>query len=381
MNDDIGKIVSQCLTNPMIQHYYIKRKEMTYDEKQLQERNFSKMIGYCVLFKESDGIEEYMRLTDKRKQIQFLKSRIADKLGIPQSDIASRIEEIIKYAFDNFIVNGYVFHGANSKAVEENMKYGLKVSEPTNEEKMELMHIDSIYKKYGNDNPLGWGTLDIKQGRNGWFYDSSPNSMLYYADSPEWFGEFCGNNIGYAFGLVEEEARHGYANRDYDACLLAIMALIEKNNMNEEDRKEIIDFFNRCWKKFGDTDPALIFVPISSLKDSDYLNRLKSYYFPSLFDEEIIYQNADMIFEDIINGECSMMGNDVCCTINIGAEVLSYVNLSPILPRFKISKDSKKREMTLQDCIAKLQNLDMEYLLKAQEMLSQFPSKDSGRSI
>ena len=91
MNIDIGKIISECLNNALIQHYFMKKREMTYDEKRLQEKNFSRMIGYCVLFKESEGIEEYMHLTDEKEQIQFLKLRIADKIGIPHHEIDSKI--------------------------------------------------------------------------------------------------------------------------------------------------------------------------------------------------------------------------------------------------------------------------------------------------
>ena len=125
MNIYIGKIISECLNNALIQHYFMKKREMTYDEKELQEKNFSRMIGYCVLFKESEGIEEYMHLTDEKQQIQFLKLRIADKIGIPHHEIDSKIEAIISYAFENFVRNGYVFHAGNSKEIENNMKYGL----------------------------------------------------------------------------------------------------------------------------------------------------------------------------------------------------------------------------------------------------------------
>lgn len=226
---------------------------------------------------------------------------------------------------------------------------------------------------------MGWGTLDIENGRNGWFYDNVPHNMLYYADSPEWFGQFCGGNHCYAWGVVPEEIRHGYANRDYDACLLAITTLIEKNNMNIEDRKEILDFFNKCWNKFGNTDPYLAFVPISSLQTRDELNMLKGFYYPSL-NSDTSYYRADYIFDDIIKGGCSLLGNNVCCDITVKPEVLSCVNLSPILPRFRIN-DVKQRGLTIQDCINKLNNLDTEYLLKDQEILSQFPSIDSGRSM
>lgn len=380
MNIDIGKIISECLNNNLIQHYFLKKKEMTYDEKEMQEKNFSRMVGYCVLLKKSDGIEEYMHLTDKTQQIQFLKLRIADKIGISHNKIDDRIEDIISYAFESFVKNGYVFHAGNSKAIENNMEYGLRVSGSSQEEKMELMHIASIYSKYGNDNPLGWGVLDIKNGRNGWFYDSNPHNMLYYADSPEWFGQFCGGNHCYAYGLVPEENRHGYANRDYDACFLTITKLIEKNNMSEDDRKEILNFFNKSWAKFGNTDPYLAFVPISSLRDNDDINRMRGFYFPSL-NEDNSYFREEYIFEDILEGGCTLMGHNVCCDISVNPEVLSCVNLSSILPRFKVSEASKQREMTIQECIRKLNGLDINLLLKAQEMLDQFSTKSNGRSL
>ena len=370
MKIDIGKIVSECLNNPLIQHYFMKKKEMTFDEKKMQEKNFSRMIGYCILFKESEGIEEYMQLTDEDEQIQFLKMRIADKIGISHNEIDNRMEDIITYAFENFVKKGYVFHAGNSNSIENNMRYGLSASQSSEEEKMELMRIASIYNKYGGENPFGWGTLDIKNGRNGWFFDSNPQNMLYYADSPEWFSQFCGENHCYAWGLVPEENRHGYANRDYDACYLAVTELIKKNNMSEEDRKEILDFFNKCWSKYGNTEPYLAFVPTSLLQSDKEINITKDFYF-----------TEDFMFRDIIKSCCSLLGNDVCCDKVINPEDLSCVNLSPILPRFKINEDSKQREVTIQECIRKLNDLDMEFLLKAQEMLNQFPSRSNGRSL
>ena len=75
------------------------------------------------------------------------------------------------------------------------------------------------------------------------------------------------------------------------------------------------------------------------------------------------------------------MGDNICCDISINPEFLSCVNLSSILPRFKVNEDSKQREMTIQDCVMKLNGLDMEYLSKAQKILNQFPSKNTGRSL
>lgn len=57
MNTNIGQIVSECINNPLIQHYFMKKRNMTYEEKELQEKNFSRMIGYCILFKDSEALK------------------------------------------------------------------------------------------------------------------------------------------------------------------------------------------------------------------------------------------------------------------------------------------------------------------------------------
>ena len=376
MNNDIGKIVSECLNKTLIQNMLIKKRNMNIDEKIMQEENFSRMIGYCILFKESEGIEEYMYLDDEDKQINFLKRRIAKKIGISENEIDNRIEEIIGYAFENFIKDGYVFHAGNSKTIKNNMKNGLGVSETSSEDKLELMTIDSIFAKYGKDHPLGWAILDINNNKDGWFFDGTPSHMLYYADSPEWFGQFCGGNHCYAYGLVPEEYRHGYANRDYDTCLLAVTKLIEKNNMNATDKKIIIDFFNKCWKLYGDTEPYLAFVPISNICDDDIIDDWKSDYFPSLAKKNELYLSENSIFKDIIKGGC--LGINEYEDTYVPANRLSCVNLSPILPRFKVNENTNNREMTIQECISILKGLDMDSLNKAREMLSKFSEVKEG---
>lgn len=249
MNNDIGKIVSECINNPYIKHYLMKRKDMTYSEKGDIEKNFSRVVGYCILFKESDGIEDYMNLNKIEEQKKYLAFRIADKIGIPHEDIEEKKEEIIEYLFENYVRNGYVFHAGNSRAIEKNMEYGFGPNQSTEDEIKELLEINSIFKKYGNDNPLGWAIGDIHNGNNGWYYSSESKDMLYYSDSPEWFGQFCGCATCYSWGFIPEKSRFGYANRDYEACYMAITKLITKNRMSDEDRKRIIDFFNKCWDR------------------------------------------------------------------------------------------------------------------------------------
>lgn len=204
--------------------------------------------------------------------------------------------------------------------------------------------------------------------------------MLYYSDSPEWFGQFCGCATCYSWGFIPEKSRFDYANRDYEACYMAITKIITKNRMSDEDRKRIIDFFNKCWDRYGDTEPYLAFVPISAIRPEEMLNYMKDYFFTS-HKKDKKYDYYHDLFQDIINGKSFMMGNNVCSNEVVPPEELSCVNLSPILPRFNVSEESIERETTILECLNKLNNLDMEYLSKVQEMLKQFPTNNNGRRI
>ena len=141
MKVDIGSLVSECLNNNLIQHYYMKKKNMSYKEEDTQSANFSRMLGYVILFKETDGIEEYMAISDKDEQVEFLKRRVASKLNIPQSETEARKEELISYVFKHFVEEGYVFHAGTSRSIENNMTYGLKGNVSSLEEKQELLYI------------------------------------------------------------------------------------------------------------------------------------------------------------------------------------------------------------------------------------------------
>lgn len=119
-------IITDCLNNPILQYKFIKSKGLTVKQEDLAIKELSRMFGYCILFKSNEGIEEYMQLQDKNLQIQFLQQRIAQIIGIPLDDIPSNSRKIVDYVYDNFIKNGYVFHAANSRSIEQKMKNRIK---------------------------------------------------------------------------------------------------------------------------------------------------------------------------------------------------------------------------------------------------------------
>lgn len=163
---DIGHIMNEIFSNAYVTSLCIRKQNMNWDEKEKIEDNFSRAVGYGILFKSSDGIEEYMKIKDEKDQIEFLKNKIAHIKGIPEQQIENNNEIIKDFIVQNFKVNGYVFHAGSSYTIQNELINGLDGEGTSNEYKNEMLKIDNIYKKYTNLNPLGWGIIDINNERN-----------------------------------------------------------------------------------------------------------------------------------------------------------------------------------------------------------------------
>ena len=344
-SNNIGKIINDGLKNPVVKRICMHPEKYSNDEVKKKQLEFSRFIGYCILFKSNEDVEKYMLIDNKKEQIIFLKKKIAKKIGIKEEDINIRNEEIIKFVFENFKKNGYVFHAANSVSIRRKMINGLVDNDVDIEQQRELLDIEAIYRKYNPDSqysPIGHGAEDIKSDKVGWFFDGLPIHSTGYANSPQWFSYLCGKSYVY-FSNITEDNRNGYASRDYKKSLNAISWLIKNGNMNLKDKKILLDFFNKCWNQYKDATPCLMFIPVEEVGVNDEIK----------IDRYLCKDGINELFEDVIMGRVNPIKN-CCCKKKILPEKLSFVDLSSILPR-KISKINNIEEKSI---IRKQENID-----------------------
>lgn len=308
-----------------------------FEEMEKAQKEFSRFIGFCILFRGLKGIQDYMLLDSKQDQVKFLIHRIAEELEIPIEEIKQRKEEIMSYAYMNFKKHGYVFHAANSASIKLNMTIGLNDNNVDDKQQEELLYIESIYRKYephSQYSPLGHGATDIIEEKTGWFFDGLPIHSTIYANSPQWLSYLCGKSYVY-FDNIPENLRNGYANRDYLTSLKAVAWLVKDKNMSLEDRKKILRFFMKCWNEYKDTTPCLMFIPVEEVGINENIN----------LEQYLSSEGIKSLFDDIIEGKVNPEKN-CCCKRKITPEKLSYVDLSPILPRFKAIKKGVKKAKT-----------------------------------
>ena len=331
--NNMGKIVKDGLRNPIVREKCMHPLNKSYPDIKKIQQEFSRFIGFCILFKSAENVDEYMLIEDEKNQVDFLKRQIEEKIGNLGYEITRK--EIIEYAFKNFKKNGYVFHAANSLSAMKKMENGLIDNDVDREEQQELLRIEELYRKYNPNSeysPIGHGATDITNRNTGWFFDGLPIHSTGYANSPQWFNYFCGKSYVY-FQDIPEEERNGYINRDYKKALNAVLWLIKNENMKMEDRKEILVFFKKCWDKYKDTTPCLIFIPVSEVGINEDIS----------LEQYLSNEGEKRLFSDILSGTVNPIKN-CCCKKRVLPDKLSLVDLSPILPRVKKEDNSISKE-------------------------------------
>lgn len=328
----IGEIVREGLEDPIVRRVCSLNGKTNYEEIKKIDLEFCRFIGYCILFRSSQNIGEYMSISNREEQIKFIINKISKELNITKGEINNGKKLIIEYAFERFKKHGFVFHAANSKSVNNKMENGLRDNMTNLEQQNELLYIEKIYRKYAADNqysPLGHAATDILEQKTGWFFDGFPIHSMGYANSPQWFAYFCGKSYVY-FDNIPEERRYGYANKDYKTARDAIVWLIKDRKMEVEDARTIIQFFKKWWDEYKDTTPCLMFIPVEEVGVNEDV-KLEQYFSK---------EGMNLLFDEIILGKVNS-GKNYCCKKTIKADKLSYTDLSPILPKFTINREKR----------------------------------------
>ena len=249
--------------------------------KQFPDIHREKIIGfsieYFIIHRDGFGFEIYLQNLAAQIPIlgmsigsadsEFMKVRtdliidsVAQKLGIPKTGIEYE-ERIVEYIKNNFIADGYYFHGFNG-AVETHIKErGLDPHERLWDWE-ELSEIQKIGSRVGARMILGWAGLNSK----GKIYiaDNLENMYQYGVASPEWFAQFVAGGFHIPVDTPPYDKK-AYYRRDYAAAKTNIVTMCDTMmsrsdedikagkthpKMTAEEKNKLLDFFEKYWAKF-----------------------------------------------------------------------------------------------------------------------------------
>lgn len=302
LSEDSKKLLE--ILNRQIQNFrgkidFVKYKN-NYEYSNSCDKTISALFKYCTILRDDARVDEYLRLKTDSEREAFLERRIAEKLNIPENDIMARKKEILEFAYENYTLNGFLYHSTNSYSISQIEKTGFigGNTEPWNKSDIDAMN--AILDRYEpNQSILKIAAVQA----DGWYYNDNASQIIYYStNGPEWFGRMCGNCVDYHY-IVPKEDKNAYERRDYEAALRNIEAYMNKHGFSEEDRIVYLGYFNKYWDMYGKSEPSLLLIPrIDVLKEHSFEETYLRYrtILSTCGDIFMNYVSSDVIYTDDI---------------------------------------------------------------------------------
>ena len=168
-------------------------------------------------------------------------------------------DEIIKYVYDKYITNGYVFHSINNVYKDQIIKNGF-IPQEYNNLYPKFVKIKDIVKNDIISKDFSVNSVS--------FTDNFEMAYFYAEHSPLYFYELlCENKF-----IKKEEDKKAFIYNDYEGCMKNVNKLINVLELNDENSKYLKGVVDEEWKLINKTDsrPTVMAVKRSLvLKNKD----------------------------------------------------------------------------------------------------------------
>ena len=319
-----------------------------YDKKSTNSMGYQMYFGveqilflfYDALFKYKIIIDDMSYFGDFFEQIDKLIRKIdnfydisnginriigricAFKLGIKDVDDEESTEEVVRYIYDKYMVNGYYIHGFASHFSGRVFENGFPIDQYNNlYDKFKKVQKILNDKNHGN---LLDKDFDKKKVE---FTDSLLHGCYYSVNAPMFLSNLvCRNGF-----IKKQEYIDDYAKNDYNACLKNLYKVINGLELNESEKNIFVDSFKSELKLIdkSNSNISLMLIPRDIFKD--YLMDIDAF----------LNNNKELGFADTICKLFSIRSN-IVVTDDIMKRHIKIINLDGYK---KFVKEDKKENI------------------------------------
>lgn len=215
---------------------------------------YEALLKYKIIIIDDEFLNDYLNDLDRlfKKIVNFqdindgidklICKYVAIKLRIADMTTPEAREKIVTYIFNNYCVNGYLYHGF-STVYEKDLKDLGFIPGVYSNLYSKMSEVNKIYKKY-NDVAFckEFGNYQI------YFTDNFVDACYYSLYSPKYF---------YKYLLDNDENnkldKRAYLDNDFDKCFSYTKKYIEKE-FDEEDRNKVTDIIKEEWDLLNSVD-------------------------------------------------------------------------------------------------------------------------------
>ncbi|MBQ3468578.1 MAG: hypothetical protein IJH18_00750, partial [Bacilli bacterium] len=162
---------------------------------------------------------------------------IASKLNLEDTDSPENKKAIIKYIYERYIQNGYIFHSFPAEYLEEIKNTGIDSSEAYYNLE-EVKEIDAIFKNHG----MGKVFDGLNENHN-YAIDITDSPLIAYFNAlnmPKYLNTFTSTN---EYLLENKYDRNAFYKKDKVACLDNIKRLSNNAGLTNQEKEKVLAFF------------------------------------------------------------------------------------------------------------------------------------------
>ena len=300
---------------------------------------YDALFKYCIIIKDTRYLDNYVlqvgkmfrkfnNIYDIEKAINILIINIcSEKLGISDRSSYTSKKMILRYIYEKYINDGYLFHGF-SGIYKNNIERDGFVPEEYYNNYAAFVDVDKIFTKHRVFNIMN------KNFYNSDIYltDNFSNACFYGANSPMYFYHLLCDNIV----ISSTESSNLYLKNDYYQCFKNLGEVIKKADLNNAEKKFVMKSCLEEWKLLNKSNANInVLLVKRRLFGYDKID----------FVEDILINDKDFVLNDVIFSLLYCNNDRIPIETRIDSKDIEFVSIPNHIYKYSCKKSDSEDEL------------------------------------
>ena len=334
--DDVSNFIYEIENNA---RYYDKESDNSVSYQLYVDKEHALFIVYSALLKYKiiiddiyyfdnflEQLEKLFKKLDNFNDISIGVNRLigsvcALKLGV--ENVEENREEVLRYIYDKYIVNGYFVHGYSS-CYESDIKKNGFIPEVYKNNYDDFINVNKIFAKYNVVNILDkdFSKKEVK------FTDSFIMGCYYSINSPGYLYKLLCNR-DYSYLRLKKDA---YSKNNYQDCIRNLKKICFSLEMSDADKKYVLNVVKKEWD----------LLHKNQRKISLLLVKRSVFCVPSSIKIDNLVNDKNISFGEAVDRILISRSTNVTCNKKINKEDIEFISLDGM--QEVVKEEEKKKE-------------------------------------
>lgn len=309
---------------------------------------YDSLFKYCLIIEDTRYLDNYVLQVGKifrkfsnthdiEKAINILLINICSlKLGINDRNSYTNKKMILRYIYEKYINDGYLFHGFSGIYKDNIKRFGF-IPEQYYNNYASFVEVDKIFNKHKVYNIMDKDFYS----KASYLTDNFSNACFYGVNSPLYFYHLLCDNI-VSSSLKESNL---YLRNDYYGCFKNLNSIVKKAELNSAEKKLVMKICLDEWKLLNKNkagiDILLVKRRVFGYDHIDYV-------------DDILNNDKDFILTDVVFSMLYSNNDRILIDKKIDSKDISFISFDNHVSKYYLDKDNKVSDDELLDAYGKV---------------------------